>query len=168
MKISIIAALSKNRVIGKNGDLPWSLPDDMKFFKATTMDHHVILGRKNYLSIPEKFRPLPNRTNIVLSRNKTLALSDCIITDSFEEAIDMAKENGEKEAFVIGGGEIYALAMDIADKMYLTEIDKEIDGDVFFPVFNTSEWIETSRIHHPADEKHAFAFDFVTYKKTTF
>lgn len=165
MTISIIAALSRNRVIGKDGDLPWKLPADMQFFKATTTDHHVVLGRKNYESIPEKYRPLPNRTNIILSRNPDLAIQGCITVSTLQDAVDLANSNKEGELFIIGGGEVYKLALPIAQKMYLTEIRADIEGDVFFPEFDKSEWRETSRIHHVADEKHNYAFDFVTYDK---
>ncbi|MEY4931318.1 MAG: hypothetical protein RI909_2042 [Bacteroidota bacterium] len=165
MMISLIAALTKNRVIGKNNDLPWHLPDDMKYFMQTTKAHHVIMGRKNYESIPEKFRPLPNRTNIVVTRQKDFVAPGCILVNSISDGIAMARAAGETELFIIGGSEIYALGMPHADLLYLTEINTTLEGDTYFPEFDKEEWQEQSRTHHEADVRHAFAFDFVVYKK---
>lgn len=165
MIISMIAALSKNRVIGKNNDLPWKLPDDMKFFMETTKGHHVILGRKNYDSIPPKFKPLPNRTNIVVTRQKNFHAPDCIVVDSVEKGLKIARESNEQEGFIIGGAEIYKLGLPHADRLYLTEIDAVIEGDTYFPRFDESEWNETSRIHHSKDDRHTYSFDFVIYDK---
>lgn len=161
----MIAALSRNRVIGKNNDLPWKLPDDMKFFMEKTKGHHVIMGRKNYDSIPRKFKPLPDRSNIVVTRQKKFEAPGCIVVDSLEKGLDIAKENNEPETFVIGGAEIYRLGLPHANKLYLTEIEAEIEGDTYFPLFDRNEWIETSRVHHSNDERHAYAFDFVLYEK---
>jgi dihydrofolate reductase len=165
MIVSLIAALTQNRVIGKNNDLPWHLPDDMKYFMNTTKKHHVVMGRKNYESIPEKFRPLPNRKNIVISRNQKFNAPQCIVTDSLDKAIAIAKEGGEGETFIIGGAEIYHLAMPLADRLYLTEIAATLEGDTFFPAVDKSKWQEVSRVHHDADNRHLFAFDFVQYQK---
>ncbi len=165
MFISLIATLTKNRVIGKNNDLPWHLPDDMKYFMQTTKAHHVIMGRKNYESIPEKFRPLPNRTNIVVTRQKDFQAPGCILVNSIEDGIAMARAAGETELFIIGGSEIYALGMPHADLLYLTEIDTTLEGDTWFPSFNKNEWQELSRIQHEADARHAYAFDFVVYRQ---
>lgn len=164
MTISLIAALTRNRVIGRNNDLPWHLPDDMKYFMQTTKGHHVIMGRKNYDSIPEKFRPLPNRTNIVVTRQRNLVLPQCTVVNNMAEAISLAKHAGEQELFIIGGAAIYQLGMPLANKLYLTEIDAELAGDTLFPEFNKAEWKEVSRRRHPADERHAYAFDFVIYE----
>lgn len=165
MVISLIAALSKNRVIGKNNDLPWHLPDDMKYFMNTTKAHHVIMGRKNYESIPEKFRPLPNRTNIVVTRQKEYQAPKCILVNSLEQGIALAKAAYEKELFIIGGAEIYSLGLNYADRLYLTEIDAVIEGDTYFPAVNQNEWKEISRVPHGTDERHAHRFDFVVYEK---
>ena len=159
----MIAAVAENRVIGKDNDLVWRLPDDMKFFMQKTTDHHVIMGRKNFESLPPKFSPLPNRTNIVVTRQKNLNIEGTTVVNSIEEALSLAKQNGEKEAFIIGGGEIYKLGLDIADTMYLTEIKHSFDGDAFFPEYDSSQWKEVERINHPIDEKHKYEFDFVTY-----
>ncbi len=165
MIISLIAALSKNRVIGKNNDLPWHLPDDMKYFMQTTKGHHVIMGRKNYDSIPEKFRPLPHRTNIVVTHQKDFKATGCIIVHSVEEGIVLAKKNNEQEAFIIGGAEIYKIGIPLSQRLYLTEIVAIIEGDTFFPGFEKMGWKETSRVHHGADDRHAHAFDFVVYDR---
>jgi dihydrofolate reductase len=167
MKISLIAALAENRVIGKNNDLPWKLPDDMKFFMQTTKGHYVIMGRKNYDSLPDKFKPLPHRTNIVVTRQKDFKAPGCDVVNSVEDAIRIAAKNNELETFIIGGAEIYKATLPMANKLYLTEIHTSIDGDTFFPVFNKHEWREISRQPHNADERHAFGFDFVIYEKTT-
>ena len=164
MIISLIAALSTNRVIGKNNTLPWHLPDDTKYFMQTTKGHCVILGRKNYDSIPEKFRPLPNRTNIVVTRREDFK-APCPVVHSVEEGIELARKTNGQELFIIGGAEIYALAMPFAQRLYLTEIYAEINGDTFFPEFKFYDWTEVSRKPHPADDRHAFAFDFAVYER---
>ncbi|MEP2024589.1 MAG: dihydrofolate reductase [Reichenbachiella sp.] len=165
MKIALIAAMSKNRVIGINNDLPWHLPDDMKYFMETTKGHVVIMGRKNFDSLPPKFKPLPNRTNVILTRRKSFEVPDCTVFNDIDAAYDFAVEQGEQELFVIGGGQIYEMAMDRADVIYLTEIDAHIEnGEVFFPEMR-SEWKETSRKHHPLDDRHKYSFDFVKYEK---
>lgn len=165
MIVSAIAALSKNKVIGKNNDLPWRLPDDMKFFMETTKGHHVIMGRKNYDSLHERFKPLPHRTNIVITRQKDFHAPGCIVLHAVEPGLEIARDHREEECFIIGGAEIYKLAMPHTTRLYLTEIDAHIEGDTFFPDFRKDAWKETSRIHHPADERHQYAFDFVIYER---
>jgi dihydrofolate reductase len=165
MKVSMIAAIGKNRVIGKDNKLIWNLPDDMKFFMQTTSGHHVIMGRKNYESIPEKFRPLPNRTNIVITRQESYVAPGAIVVNTLVRALEIARQNKEKEAFIIGGGQIYELAMDSADYLYITEIDAEFEGDAFFPEFDKAQWQEIARVTHREDERHKHAFDFVTYQR---
>jgi dihydrofolate reductase len=165
MIISLIAAVSKNLIIGKNNDLPWHLPDDMKFFMNTTKGHHCIMGRKNYDSIPDKFKPLPNRTNIVVTRQKNFQAPGCIVVNDIHDGLAIAMTNNETEAFIIGGAEIYRQAMDVTQRMYLTEIQANIDGDTRFPSFDKKWWKETKREHHEADDRHQFAFDFVIYEK---
>jgi dihydrofolate reductase len=164
MIISLIAALAKNRTIGKNNDLPWHLPDDMKYFMQTTKGHYVIMGRKNYDSIPEKFKPLPNRTNIVVTRKKNFIAPGCIVVNSLDEGINLAKDANEKEVFIIGGAEIYNLSLSVATRLYLTEINGNIEGDTFFPAIDNT-WEETTRVHHEKDTRHTFDFDFVVYDK---
>lgn len=159
----MIAAMSQNRVIGINNDLPWHLPDDMKYFMETTTGRTVIMGRKNYESLPPKFSPLPNRTNIVITRQSGYEAKGCTVVASMEEALEYARAQNESKTFIIGGGQIYELGMKLAEKIYLTEIHAEIaDGEVFFPKVN-GEWKEISRIPHKADDRHVYAFDFVQY-----
>ncbi|MEO8473641.1 MAG: dihydrofolate reductase [Chryseolinea sp.] len=165
MIISLIAACSENRVIGKNNDLPWKLPDDMKYFMRTTKGHHAIMGRKNYDSLPEKFKPLPNRTNIVVTRQKAFKAPGCIVCNSLEKALDICRNNGEIEAFVIGGAEIYDAALPTANRLYLTEIHAKIDGDTYFPEFDKKDWKENSRESHLKDDNHLYSFDFVVYNR---
>lgn len=164
MIISLIAAMSQNRVIGRDNDLPWKLPDDMKFFQRTTRGHVVIMGRKNYDSLPASYKPLPNRTNVILTRQAGFKAEDCVVFDNLEGALNFSKNKGEQEVFVIGGGQIYDQAIEKSDRIYLTEIEAEIDGDTFFPELG-ADWKEVSREHHSADERHQYAFDFVTYEK---
>lgn len=165
MKISLIAALSENRVIGRNNDLPWRLPDDMKYFMETTSGHHVIMGRKNYDSLPEKFKPLPSRVNIVVTRQKGFRAFGCQIVHSIEQGLEIGRAAKETELFVIGGAEIYKASLPIADRLYLTEIKATIEGDTYFPEINPSEWTEVSRKRHDVDQKHKHAFDFVVYDR---
>lgn len=167
MKIALIAALDRNRVIGKNNDLPWRLPDDMKFFMETTMGHPVIMGRRNFDSIPPKYRPLPGRTNIVLTRKDDFQAPGVVVAHDPEEALSKAREKKSEEIFIIGGAEVYALFINEADRLYLTEIDATVSGDTFFPNFDLKDWKEISRKPHPADERHAYSFDFVVYERLT-
>jgi len=167
MLISMIAAMGSNRVIGKDNDIPWYLPDDFKFFKDTTKNHHVIMGRKNWESLPVKFQPLPDRPNIVITRQANYSAEGAIVVPTLNAALNFAKEAGEPETFVIGGGEIYRMALDMANKIYLTEIAEEFEGQVTFPEFDHALWQERSRVHHGVDKRHKFSFDFVTYEKIT-
>lgn len=161
MKISLIVAAAENNVIGKDNDLPWRLPDDMKFFVRTTKGHHILTGRKNLESFGKL---LPNRTNIVLTRDKSYKFEGAEIFHDLSEAIDFAKNNGEDELMIIGGGEIYKQAMGIADRVYLTRVHTEIEGDTLFPELGT-EWKEVSSEYHPKDEKHIFDFTFKVFEK---
>ncbi len=162
MIVSAIVAISKNRVIGKDNDIPWYLPADLKYFKRTTLNHHIIMGRKTFQSIG---RPLPKRTNIVLTRNPYFVASNCLVAQSVEQALEMAYDNGETEAFIIGGGQIYELAMPFLDRVYLTEVDLEVEGTVFFPVLDTAFWKETTSKSYEADEKNKYAYAFKVFEK---
>lgn len=165
MKVKLIAAVAKNNVIGAGNTLPWRLPDDMKYFAETTTNHTVIMGRKSWDSIPAKFKPLPNRRNIVLTKQDTIALTGCDVYHGLDEALDDCLKGGDEIVYIIGGAEIYRLGLQYADELLLTEVDGEVAGDVYFPDYDKAKYEETSRVHHPADEKHKYAFDFVTYKK---
>lgn len=163
--ISMIVAVSDNQVIGKNNTLAWHLPDDMNYFSNMTKGHSVIMGRKNWESIPSKYRPLPNRKNIVITRNSDFIEKKCDTVNSIEDAITISRNNDEDEVFIIGGGEIYRLGFSFIDKLYITEVKAEVDGDTFFPSWDKSNWKEISRIKHPIDNKHSYEFDYVIYKK---
>ena len=165
MIISMIAAVATNRVIGKDNDLVWRLPDDMKYFMETTQNHFVIMGRKNYESIPHKFRPLPNRVNIIVTKQENYQAPDCIVTYTIEEALDYSREHKQEEVFVIGGGQIYTQSLPLANKLYLTEVKEYFEGDTYFPDFNHRQWDEISRKHHTKDDKHKHEFDFVIYNR---
>lgn len=165
MIVSLIAAVAENMVIGKNNDLPWNLPDDMKYFMQTTKTHHVIMGRKNYESIPEKFRPLPNRRNIVITRQQNFQAPGCDVVHSLDDALSIGRKNNEAEVFIIGGAEIFKQGMKFTQRMYLTEIHAKVEGDIYFPTFDKTEWKEISRTHHNEDERHKYAFDFVLYER---
>lgn len=160
----MIAAVSKNLVIGKNNDLPWRLPNDMKYFMQKTKGHHVLMGRKNYDSIPAKFKPLPDRTNLVLT-HQDLTFPGCVTIHDIQNGIQIARSAGETELFIIGGQDIYQLALPFADVLYLTEVDATVEGDRFFPQFDKSKYAETFRQRQNADEKHKYGFDFVTYER---
>ncbi len=162
MKVSCIVATAKNNVIGKNNDIPWYLPADLKYFKKTTINHHIIMGRNCYESIG---KPLPKRTNVILTRNPFFLVSNCYVTHSIEEALKIAKNNGEEEAFIIGGAQIYQQSMNLWDKLYLTEVDLEVEGDVFFPEVNFDEWILISEEAHQADEKNEHDYIFKVYER---
>ncbi len=162
MKLSIIVAAAKNHAIGKDNRMLWHLPADFKYFKFMTSTHHIIMGRKTFDSIG---KPLPNRTSVVITRNPDFSYDGVIVVNSLEKAIEVAKKRGDDEAFVIGGGQIYKEALPLADVVYLTEVKTEVDGDTFFPELG-NEWKEESREPLTADEKHAFAFDFVKYVRS--
>jgi dihydrofolate reductase len=164
-KIALIAAAASNRTIGKDGDLPWHLPDDLKFFMEKTTHHPVVMGRKSYEALPAKYRPLPNRTNIIITRQDDYQAPGAVVFHDLKSALDYARIIEAEEVFITGGGQVYAQALDIADRIYLTEVDAEVEGDAHFPQFDAVKWIETERRHHPADERHKFAFDFVVYEK---
>ena len=166
MKVSLIVAVSENGVIGKDNDLIWHLPKDMKFFKETTMGHHVIMGRKNFESIPHKFKPLPNRTNIVITRQSDYKAEGSIVVNSVEDALEIAKVNGDLEPFIIGGGQIYKIALEknLVDRIYLTRIHYSFDGDTFFPELN-SDWKEINREDCFKDERNKYDYSFIVLEK---
>ena len=165
MLVSLIVAAAENNVIGKNNNLPWHLPADMKYFREKTMGHCVIMGRKNYDSIPLKFRPLHGRTNIIVTHQNNFSADGCIVVNSVDEALQESKKQNETEAFIIGGGEIFSQAVGIANKIYLTRIHSSVEGDVYFPELSPTDWIEESAQHFKADEKHKFDYSFLVLIK---
>lgn len=161
MDLIIVVAMAENRAIGLNNQLLWHLPADMKHFRAITTNGAVIMGRKTYESIG---KPLPNRLNIVVSRDSSYWVDGCVIVNSLEEAIAEAKAS-KREAFIIGGAAIYALALPVATKIHLTEVKTILRGDTFFVELPQNEWREISRIAHKADEKNLYDYDFVELER---
>ncbi len=159
-RISILVAMARNRTIGIDNTLPWRCPEDLKRLKALTMGHHIVMGRKTFDSIG---KPLPGRTTVIVTRNRQLVVENCVVAHSLPEAI--AACGGDEEIFILGGAELYAQAVPVADTMYITEILAEVAGDAHFPDFDRSQWLETSREHRSQDTPQPLAFDFVTYRR---
>jgi dihydrofolate reductase len=156
--IILIAATSKNNALGKDNKIIWHLPDDFKRFKELTSGHHIIMGRKTFESFP---KPLPNRTHVVITRQKNYNPDGCIVVNSIEEAFEICPKN--EDVFLIGGAEIYKLGLPFVDKIELTYINETFQADAFFPEIDFSEWKLTNEDFHAIDEKHAFDFSFQTY-----
>ncbi|HEC62213.1 MAG TPA: dihydrofolate reductase [bacterium] len=157
MIVSLIVAMDENRGIGANNKIPWRLSTDLKRFKALTMGHHLILGRKTFESIG---KPLPGRTMIIVTRNVNYIQEGCLVAHTLNDALDMTRERGESEVFVMGGGEIFSWAIDVADRLYLTMVHTEVEADVFFPVIDKNVWIETEESYHEADKANEFPCTF--------
>lgn len=162
MLISLVVAAARNQAIGKDNRLLWRLPDDMRFFKSTTWAMPVIMGRKTYESLG---KALPGRFNIVLTRQEGFSRTDVFVADSLEKAIGIAESAGYLECFVIGGAEIYGLALPIADRIYLTRVEAEPQADSFFPEIDQRDWKMVSDILHPADARHTLSFHFQLLEK---
>lgn len=165
MIISLIVAASSNNVIGKDNKLLWHLPNDMKFFKNTTWGMPVIMGRKTFEALAGE--PLPGRFNFVITRNRhwNPGGDKVLVEPDLPSAIKKAADTDCKETFIIGGGEIYKESMPIADRIYMTRVHAELDGDTFFPVIDGSQWTLTSNLDFPADDKHAFAYSFQLWQR---
>ena len=165
--LSLIAALDANNGIGKDNDLMWNLPADMQFFKETTKGHVVIMGRKNYDSIPERFRPLPGRSNVVLSRQPNFEAPGCTVYDSLETCLQNTKLQEGQKAFIIGGAQIYQLALEsnLVDEIYLTHIEKVYHADTFFPECTAASYQKNLVFKHPIDDKHEAKFEVYKYTK---
>jgi len=162
MTVSLIVAVSSNGVIGLDGGLPWHLPADLKHFKRTTMGHHLIIGRRTWEEVGE---PLPGRTMVVVTRSRRFAPEGAQVVRSVEQALEVAAS--DDEPFIGGGSQIYrfALARDLVDRIYLTRIHAEVEGDTFFPDFDIDEWDLVSEEHHDADEKNEFDYSFLVYER---
>ena len=152
--------MASNRTIGVNNTLPWRCPEDLKHFKALTMGHHMIMGRKTYDSIG---KPLPGRTTVVVTRNTDLSIDGCIVAHSLQEAIASCAE--DEEIFVVGGAELYRQAIPLVNTLYITEIQQDVEGDAFFPEFDANEWQETAREVRAQEAPQALAYHFVTYRR---
>ena len=158
--LSLIVAASTNNAIGKQNSMLWHLPEDLKFFKNTTWGMPVIMGRKTFEAVG---KPLPGRTNIIVTTNKEWRAENTITTSSIEEAVNVAKATNANEIFITGGGEIYKQTLPTADKVYLTRVHTEIDGDAFFPVLDTNVWEVSFEKHVKADEKNKYDMTFQTW-----
>ena len=160
MIISFVAAMGKNKVIGKNNSLPWTMPADMKRFKELTMNKPIIMGRKTYESIG---KPLPKRTNIIITRDENYEAEGCIVAHSVEEALNVAKNS--EEVMVIGGSQIYKLFFPMANKIYLTIIEHDFEGDAYFPKYDVIEWKETDYEEHEKDAENPYDYIFLTLER---
>ncbi len=167
MTITLVAAASENNVIGKKNQLVWTLPNDTRFFKNTTWGMPVIMGRKTFESLYNK--PLNGRFNVIISRNPSAIhpAGPVRIAASLQEAIKVAGETDAKEAFIVGGGEIYKEALPVADKIVITRVHAFVDGDAFFPAFNEKEWQLFSNLDFPADDKHQYSYSFQVWERRT-
>ncbi len=160
-RIAIIAALARNRVIGRGNRLPWHLPDDLRHFKRLTLGRPIIMGRRTWESLPGL---LPDRTHLVVTRDPSYRADGAVVVGSLDEALGAA---GGEEALVVGGAQLYALALPRASRLYLTLVDAEVEGDVFFPAIDPVAWRVVAREPHAADERHAYPFAFVTLERIT-
>jgi len=167
MKISLVWAMAQNRVIGRNNQLPWYLPEDLKYFKRITLGKPVIMGRKTFDSIG---KPLPGRTNIVVTRNHDWSFEGVRTLDSLEAARELCENqaivDGTEEAMIIGGAEIYRQAMPLADRLYLTEVHADVEGDATFPEFDRSQWQEIAREDFEASGPNPYNYSFIILEKT--
>jgi dihydrofolate reductase len=164
MTLSIVVILSTNNVIGRDNQLPWHMPADLKRFKNLTMGHHILMGRRTFDEIK---KPLPGRVNVVITRDHHFAVEGVAISRSIDEAISKAEAAGDKEIFLIGGGEIFKQVIHRADRMYITRIHADIEGDTYFPEFDdVNEWKLVDAEHFEADEKNAYPYSFLTYERT--
>jgi dihydrofolate reductase len=162
MITALVVAVAENGVIGRDGGLPWSLPADLKHFRTLTTGHHVVMGRKTHASIG---RPLPDRTNLVLTRHPDQVAEGCRAVATLDDALRLARDAGESTCFVIGGAGVYAQALPQAQRIYLTEVRAAIDGDVRFPELDRAQWIEATREPRPADERNPYALAFTVLER---
>ncbi len=162
MKVALVAAVATNGVIGRGGALPWHLPDDLKHFKAVTIGKPILMGRRTFASIG---RALPGRRNLLLTHAERAPVAGVEIVRSLDEAIESCKD--AVELCVIGGAEVYRLTLPRAERIYLTRVHADIDGDVFFPEFDLSAWRELERNEHPPDARHEYGMTFLTYERQT-
>lgn len=160
MKLSLIVAFDKNRLIGRDNGLPWHLPADLKHFKSLTMGHHMIMGRKTFESIG---KPLPGRTTVIITRQKNFMAEGCIVVHHLDDALAYCSK--EEEVFIIGGAQIFNCTLPLADHLYITEIDHAFEGDTHFPEILPEEWKQISFERHEADEKNGWPYTFINYRR---
>ena len=157
MIVSLLVAMDERRGIGKQGQLPWRLSSDLKRFRALTMGHHIVVGRRTFESIG---KPLPGRQMIIVTRDANYKVAGCFTAHSVGGALELARDRGESELFICGGAEIYAATLERADRIYLTRVHADCDADTFFPEFDAGDWLETASESHPADDKNEHPFTF--------
>lgn len=166
LKLSLICAISTNGVIGRNNKLPWHLSEDLKYFKRTTMGKCIIMGRKTFESIG---KPLPGRTNIIVTRNRNYDVENGRVVDSLADAIELAENiafiDGSEEAFVIGGGQLFKEVLPVVERMHLTRIHAEVEGDAWFPEFDTEEWEEISRLDFSSSATNPYNYSICVYER---
>lgn len=162
MRIAQVVAVSQNHAIGKDNKLIWHLPADLKHYKEITMGHHMIMGRKTYESIG---RPLPGRTTVIITRDKDYKAEGCVIVNSLEEGLEVARSANDAEACIVGGGEIFRQAMHLTDKIYLTVINEHFDGDTFYPELDPKQWNLVKREDFHPDEKNKYYYSFCEYER---
>lgn len=162
--ISLLYAMDKNRLIGKNNELPWHLPQDLAYFKRVTMGHTIVMGRKTFDSIG---KPLPGRENIIITRDTSFTCNGCKVIHSINELLNLSREKNNEELFVIGGAEIFKEILPFSDRLYVTNIHHEFDGDTYFPITNDAEWKLISKEPGKKDEKNPYDYEFVVYEKIT-
>lgn len=160
--ISLLVAMDQNRLIGRNNQLPWHLPEDLRYFKKTTMGHTIVMGRKTFESIG---KPLPGRENMVMSRNRNFQPEGCVVIHSWEPVMERNSRNPDQEIFVIGGQRLFEQAIAFADRMYITEIDEQFEGDTFFPAFDPSEWQLISKTKGKKDDQNPYDYSFCVYER---
>jgi len=160
MRLSIVVAMDSNRLIGKDNGLPWHLPADLAFFKKLTTGNTILMGRKTFDSIG---RPLPNRCNIIITRNADIEIAGCEVVNSIEKALSLVQS--ETEVMVIGGAKLYQQILPIADRLYITQVEGEFDGDTYFPHYDEDDWLEVSCESHQPDEKNKHAYHFIILKR---
>lgn len=167
MKVALIVAMDLERGIGRNNDLMWHLPNDMKFFTQTTRNQIVVMGRRNYDSIPDKYRPLPHRENVVLTRNTDFSAPDCKVFHTLEACLHHYRDEEERIVFIIGGGEIYRLALEagVVEEMYITHINHRYGADTFFPEFDLTQWKVETVLEQSIDDRHEASFKALHYTK---
>jgi len=162
MRLSLIVAMSRNRAIGRAGTLPWRLSDDLKRFKQLTMGHPIIMGRKTFESIG---KPLPGRTSIVVTRQADFHPPNVLVSKSLSDAIRLAASKDDQEAFVVGGGEIYAAALPLVDRLYVTSVDAHVEGDTYFPEWEQRDWHLIEETYQPSSEKNSYDCRFLVYDR---
>jgi len=160
MRRSLVVAVARNGVIGRDNHLPWKLPDDLAYFKRVTMGHPIVMGRRTWESIG---RPLPGRKNIVVTHNRAFSAPGCVVVHSLEDAWKAAGD--AEEVCVIGGTTLFEESLPVADLIHLTEVEAHVEGDTFFPDFDRTQWIEREVVRHPADERHAYPFRIVVLER---